>query len=60
VNLNDQDVTGGKEQNLTIGLNWYAPANQFRIMSNLIFVRTDEYAGNEDPTIIQLRAQFHW
>ncbi len=60
VNLNDQDVTGGKEKNLTIGLNWYAPANQFRVMSNLIFVRTDKYAGNEDPTIFQLRAQFHW
>jgi phosphate-selective porin OprO/OprP len=60
VDLNDRDVTGGKERNFTVGLNWYAPANQFRVMSNLIFVRTDEYAGNESPTIIQLKAQFHW
>ncbi len=60
VDLNDQDVTGGKEQNLTIGLNWYAPANQFRVMSNIIFVRTDKFAGNENLTIFQLRAQFHW
>ena len=60
VDLNDLDILGGEEKNLTVGLNWYAPANQFRVMSNLIFVRTDKYAGNESPTIIQLRAQFHW
>ena len=60
VDLNDLDVKGGEEKNLSIGLNWYSPGNQFRMMSNLIFVRTDEYAGNESPTIIQIRAQFHW
>jgi phosphate-selective porin OprO/OprP len=60
VDLNDQSITGGEEKNLTLAVNWYAPANQFRVMSNLIFVRTDEYAGDESPTIFQLRAQFHW
>jgi phosphate-selective porin OprO/OprP len=60
VKLNDEDITGGEEKNLTVALNWYAPDNQFRLMSNLIFVRTDEHAGNEDPTIIQIRAQLHW
>jgi phosphate-selective porin OprO/OprP len=60
VKLNDEEITGGEERNLTLALNWYSPGNQFRLMSNLIFVRTDEYAGNEDPTIIQIRAQMHW
>ncbi len=60
IDLNDQDITGGEEKNLTLAVNWYAPNNQFRLMSNLIFVRTDDNAGNEDPTIIQLRAQLHW
>ncbi len=60
VDLNDKTITGGEEKNLTLAVNWYASANQFRIMSNLIFVRTDEHAGDESPTIIQLRAQFHW
>ena len=66
VDLNDQDVSGGKEKNLTIGVNWYAPANQFRVMANLIFVRTDGYIDEEgdeveeNPTIFQLRGQFHW
>jgi phosphate-selective porin OprO/OprP len=60
VDLNDQTITGGKERNLTLGLNWYSPGNQFRVMSNLIFVKTDGLAGDEDPLIFQLRAQFHW
>ena len=60
INLNDQGVFGGEEKNLTFAVNWYAPENQFRVMSNLIFVRTDKYAGDESPTIFQLRAQFHW
>jgi len=60
INLNDKGIFGGEEKNLTFAMNWYAPANQFRVMSNLIFVRTDEYAGDESPTIFQLRAQFHW
>lgn len=60
VNLNDQGVFGGEEKNLAFAVNWYAPANQFRVMSNLIFVRTDKYAGDESPTIFQLRVQLHW
>jgi len=60
LDLNDKGVTGGKERNFTVGLNWYSPGNQFRLMSNLIFVETDENAGNEDPIIFQLRAQLHW
>jgi len=60
VNLNDLDVLGGEEKNISIGLNWYGPGNQFRIMSNLIFVDTDAVAGNESPTILQIRAQMHW
>jgi phosphate-selective porin OprO/OprP len=66
VDLNDRGITGGEEKNLTVGVNWYAPGNQFRVMSNLIFVSTDVplsgegEKGNESPTIFQLRAQFHW
>ncbi len=60
IDLNDEGIFGGEERNLTVALNWYAPANQFRVMANLIFVRTDEQANDESPTIIQIRAQFHW
>jgi len=60
VDLNARGIRGGEEKNLTLAMNWYAPGNQLRIMSNLIFVKTDENAGNENLTIFQLRAQFHW
>jgi phosphate-selective porin OprO/OprP len=60
VDLNDKDIKGGEEKNLSVGVNWYAPANQFRVLANLIFVRTDVFAGDQDPTILQMRAQFHW
>ncbi len=60
VDLNDLDVQGGKENNTTIGLNWYSPGNRFRIMSNVIFVDADNISGDEDPTITQIRAQFNW
>ena len=60
VDLNDNGVFGGEEKNLSAALNWYAAGNQFRVMSNLILVRTDKYAGNEEPIIFQVRAQFHW
>ena len=60
VDLNDLDVRGGEQRNTSLGLNWYSPGNRFRIMSNLIFVDADNVAGNEDPTIAQIRAQFNW
>lgn len=60
VDLNDLDIHGGEESNTTLGLNWYSPGNRFRIMSNVIFVDADNLTGNEDPTIVQLRAQFNW
>jgi phosphate-selective porin OprO/OprP len=60
VNLNDQDILGGAERNITLALNWYSPGNQLRIQSNLIHVETDAVAGNESPLIFQVRAQIHW
>ncbi len=60
VDLNDKGVPGGEEKNLTVGVNWYATGNQFRVMANLIFIRTDIFGGNESPTIFQMRGQFHW
>ena len=60
VDLNDRNIKGGEERNLSVALNWYAPGNQFRVMCNLIRVRTDENAGDESPLIFQLRGQFHW
>jgi len=60
LNLNDLGIQGGKEKNISLAVNWYGPGNQLRVMSSLIFVDTDAVAGNQDPTIFQIRIQMHW
>lgn len=64
LNLNDGTVQGGKEQNVTLGLNWYATP-KLRIMANYVMVFNDQYAdgngslvGNDNPHIFEMR--FQW
>ena len=61
VDLNDQDVSGGKERNLSLGLNWYAN-DQVRVMVNAIKVLDVDRPGSEfdgeDPLILGLRLQW--
>jgi phosphate-selective porin OprO/OprP len=59
LDLNDGGVTGGREMNTTLGLNWYYRRN-LRLMTNLIHVDTDDEGGNEDVNIVQFRAQLHF
>jgi phosphate-selective porin OprO/OprP len=64
VNLNDADTDGGEEDNITIGLNWYA-TKYVRFMANYIRANgdptTSETQGlngvDDEPNIFQLRAQ---
>jgi phosphate-selective porin OprO/OprP len=61
VDLTDRNVIGGKEKNLSIGLNWYL--NQHvRLMSNLVKLMEVDRPGSEhdglDPLIFSLRAQW--
>jgi phosphate-selective porin OprO/OprP len=63
LDLNDLDVEGGMSKQLTLGLNWYLNA-QMRLMANYIRVRNGRYAdadgdvaAEDDPNIIQVRAQ---
>ena len=60
IDLNDLDVQGGKERNITLGLNWHAAGRRFKVMSNVIFVDVDRGAGSEDFTIAQVKGQFNW
>jgi phosphate-selective porin OprO/OprP len=60
VDLNDQDVEGGSEKNLSIGVNWYSKTH-WRFMGNLIRVSAkDGPYGNQDPWIIQFRSQYYF
>lgn len=57
LNLTDGDVLGGEEDNYSFGLNWY-PHKQVRLMANYIIVNTDSIAGDDDPNVFQIRAQY--
>ncbi|MEH6548511.1 MAG: porin [Pseudomonadales bacterium] len=60
IDLHDNDVEGGKEQNITVGLNWYSQIH-WRFMSNLIKVHaTDGPYGDQNPWIVQFRAQYYF
>ncbi len=55
---------GGKEQNVTLGLNWN-PTPKLRIMANYVLVFNDRDAdgngtliGNDNPQIFQMRMQW--
>lgn len=56
LDLNGQRIFGGREDNLSWGLNWYAHHN-LRLMFNYIQVNTDVHAGDDDPDILQMRLQ---
>ncbi len=58
-------VLGGKEHNLTVGVNWYWHSN-FKLMLNYVKVNSDRYNTvlhafvKDDPSIIEARAQFYF
>lgn len=67
LDLNDAGFQGGEQENISVGLNYYANAN-IRFMLNYIMVDvTDSGAtvdgvevGDESPNILIARAQYHF
>jgi phosphate-selective porin OprO/OprP len=61
VDLQDGDVNGGKESNLSLGLNWYLN-DRLRLMGNVVKVLDVERPGSEydgsDPLIFAVRLQW--
>jgi len=67
IDLDDADTQGGEEDNITVGVNWYATGH-VRFMANYVRVDADPFTtehsldvdpGEDDdsPNIFQLRAQ---
>jgi phosphate-selective porin OprO/OprP len=74
VDLNDGNFTapstvsgvlGGKESNWTVGVNWYLRSN-FKLAANYVKVDSERFNPvsktfvNDDPSIVEFRAQFYW
>jgi len=74
VDMNDGDFTapstvtgvlGGEESNWTIGVNWYLRSN-FKLAANYVKVSSERYNStsktfvDDDPSIMEFRAQFYW
>ena len=57
VDLTDEDIIGGEQTNVTLGLNW-RPRSHIRVMANLIKVLDVDRPGHqfdgEDPLILSL------
>ncbi len=63
LDMDDADITGGRERNWTLGINWHINS-QVRLMANYILVNNNINAddngdvfGNDDPALFQTRFQ---
>ena len=60
IDLNDEDVEGGTEKNLSFGINWYSKTH-WRFMANVIKVKAEDGPyGEQKPWITQIRAQYYF
>lgn len=57
VDLNDEDLTGGDQSNITLGVNYYV-SSRLRFMGNIILISTDK--TDDSPILGLLRAQYNF
>ena len=60
INLNDEDVQGGTQKNLSFGISWYSKTH-WRFFGNVIKVNAEDGPfGEQKPWITQVRAQYYF
>lgn len=65
IDLDDGAIQGGREYNLSAGVNWYLRSN-FKLMFNYVAVNSKKFNStaarrlSDDPGIVETRLQFYW
>lgn len=59
LDLNDAGITGGRERDLIVGVNWYLTTH-FKLQANYVRVLADRAALSAGPNVMELRAQVHF
>ena len=59
IDLTDGAVVGGKMDSWTAGVNWYWHSN-FKFMLNYVAVKQEKGVLEDNPNILEARAQFFW
>ncbi|MBC7991103.1 MAG: porin [Luteimonas sp.] len=59
IDLTDGSVVGGEMDSWTAGVNWYWRSN-FKFMLNYVMVDQEKGVLEDNPNIVEARAQFYW
>lgn len=59
IDLDSDGIAGGKEENWTLGANWYVAQN-FKFQANYVKVDAERGAFSASPDVFELRAQMHF
>ncbi len=63
IDLTDQEIVGGTQDNATFGVNWYPTGNtrfSFNFVKVLEVDRPGDASDGVEPNIFQVRAQLHF
>lgn len=59
IDLNSDGINGGRQNNWTLGANWYLTQN-FKFQANYVNVDAERGVASADPHVFELRAQVHF
>lgn len=59
IDLDSDGIAGGREDNWTLGANWYLAQN-FKFQANYVKVDAERGAFSASPDVFELRAQMHF
>jgi phosphate-selective porin OprO/OprP len=59
LDLDDGGIAGGRQRDLTLGVNWYLTTH-FKFQANWVQVKADKGLLSGDPDVMEVRAQLQF